>query len=98
MSFEEYDDLVEALVILFEEYISDYSHSYEPDDLVDDIEWFVSKAGTNLVQWMLDDLHIAVDVNQNKIILHCPEELGRKYLERKVKLLWDTLQEISNAD
>lgn len=96
-SFEEYDDLVEALVVLFKEYIPEYLYGLEPNDLVNDVEWSVSKAGNNSVQWILDDLHITVDINQNKVILHCPKELGRKYLKRKVKLLWDTLEEIVNA-
>lgn len=91
MSFEDYNDMVEALLVLFEEYIS-------KDIDTGDVEWCVSRAGVELCQWMLDDLHIAINVTKNKVVLHCPDELGRKYLKRKVELIWKTIQEIGDAD
>lgn len=94
MSFEDYNDTVEALLVLFKDYLS----SRGIHVCTDDVEWCVGKAGVDLVQWMLDDLHITLDINRNKVILHSPETLGKKYLQRKVEMLWDTLKEIGDAD
>lgn len=93
-SFEDYDDMVEALLVLFKEYLSPLGIAV----FTDDVEWYVTKAGIDLVQWMLDDLHITLSYERNRVILHAPESLGKKYLARKVEMLWDTLKEIGDGD
>ncbi len=90
-NFEEWNDLVDILYTLFRDYPV-------KDRIPMDCEWAVSKAGKELVRWLLDDLHVSVDHENGKIYIHHPTQVGRKYIERKVHLLYMTLQEICNAD
>lgn len=92
MSFEEYNDMVEALVVLFREYLP------EKAIFVADLEWWVMRMDTKLLEWVLDDLHITLSYERNKIVVHYPEALGRKYLRMKVELLYNLMKEIGDAD
>ena len=91
-TFEEYNDMIEALLVLFKEYLPKKEIS------VSDVEWWVTRMDTELVQWVLDDLHITLSLERNKVVLHCPEALGRKYLRMKVELLYNLMKEIGDAD
>ena len=91
-SFEEYNDMIEALIVLFKEYLP------EKAIFVPDVEWWVTRMDTKLLEWVLDDLHITLSYERNRIVLHCPETLGRKYLRMKVELLYNLMKEIGDAD
>lgn len=89
-NFEEWDELVDILYTLFRDYPV-------KDRVPLDCEWAVTTAGEELVRWLLEDLHITVNYEKGKIHIYHPAQLGRKYIERKVHILYMTLQEICDA-
>lgn len=91
-SFEEYNDMIEALLVLFKEYLP------EKEIPISDVEWWVTRMDTKLLEWVLEDLHITFSYERNKVVLHCPEALGRKYLRMKVELLYNLMKEIGDAE
>lgn len=90
MELDEFNDLIDGLVCLFEDFF--------PDENIDadEVAWCVSRLGEGIL-WMLEDLHIVFDFYRGKIFVAGLLE-SSEYKRRKVKVLWDTMKEIGRAD